>query len=111
MGEFLIANEDIAKQGYAAKVKTVSGDRMWRENPSVARRETAMKFVMQLSERFGFTTLDQQKLLKEMAAHTPGGPGPLFGNRDQAGSVPAGEEPIGALDGMDSTPPAGSRPN
>lgn len=112
MGEFLIANEAIAKDGFAVKVKTVSGDRMWRENPNVSRRETAMKFVMQLSERFGFTPLDQHKLVKEMGS-SPLGQGTLFGNHggDKTPTAPAAEEDgIGAMEHMDSSPP-GARPN
>lgn len=110
MGEFLIANEAIAKDGFAVKVKTVSGDRMWRENPNVSRRETAMKFVLNLSERFGFTPLDQHKLLKEMSS-SPLGHGTLFGDRNgQKRPEREDEEVIGALDGMDSAPPA-ARPN
>lgn len=105
MGEFLIANEAIAKDGFAVKVRTVSGDRMWRENPNVSRRETAMKFVMQLSERFGFTPLDQHKLVKEMGS-SPLGHGTLFDNQ-RGGKAPAESEDtaIGAMDDMDSHPP------
>lgn len=111
MGEFLIANEDIQKNGYSRLVKTVSRDKMWRENPSVSRRETAMKFVMQLSEKFGFTPLDQHKLVKEMSS-SPLGQGTLFGNHGSGkpSSPAADEDAIGAMEGMDSAPP-GSRPN
>jgi len=113
VGEFVIANEEILAKGYSVMVRTISGDRMPRENPAVSRRETAMKFMAQLSERFGFTTLDQAKLMKEIASHRPDAPLGLFAANtapEQSGAVAADAGPIGAMDGMDSTPP-GALPN
>lgn len=108
MGEFVIANEEVARHGYSVMVKTVSGDRMPRENPNVSRRETAMKFVMQLSEKFGFTPLDQHKLVREMSI-SPMGQGTLFGNH-AGGDGDADDSAIGSMDDMDGPPPD-VRPN
>lgn len=103
LGEFVTANEGIHKDGYSVMVKTISGDKMPRENPAVSRRETAMKFVMQLSERFGFTPLDQHKLLKEMSAFAPNRPD-LFDNKRGDGAT-QDEGMVGALENRDSAPP------
>lgn len=104
MGEFVIANEYIQKQGYSVMVKTISGDKMPRENPNVSRRETAMKFVMQLSEKFGFTPLDQHKLMKEMSAFAPNRPD-LFQPQPGNGAPASDPDTVGAMDNMDSPAP------
>jgi len=96
LGELVIANEDIAKNGYSKLVKTVSGDRMPRKNHSVERRDEAMKWVMQLSERFGFTPLDRYKLEQQhqaWAARMPAQPNEL--PLGVPGSV--GDEPQASL--------------
>jgi len=51
-GEFVVANEDVLVKGYSSRVKTVSGDYMLRENPSVSRRDFAAKMVLELSSKF-----------------------------------------------------------
>lgn len=108
LGEFVTANEDIARNGYSRLVKTVSGDKMPRENHAVARRDTAMKYVLDLSKRFGLTPLDRYALIRDQAAGRGGG---LFGREAPSpDSTAAEDDPIGALDGMDSAPP-GQLPN
>src|ERR1700730_13641464 len=58
VGEFVQANEDIIIQVYSNRVRTISGDYMLRENPAVNRRGEAVKNILDLSKRFGFTPLD-----------------------------------------------------
>ena len=53
VGEFIAAEDDILAHGYSVKVKTVSGDRMPRENPSVARRDFAAKMILDCLECSG----------------------------------------------------------
>lgn len=113
MGEFVTANEDILAKGYSVMVKTISGDKMPRENPSVSRRAEATKYILQLSENFGFTPLDQYKLLKEMGSVLPPGsrPGDLFGGRGTGGQAPAADQDaVGVMDAFDSAPPT-AKPN
>lgn len=120
VGEWLEANEDIAATGYSMKVRTVSGDYMPRENPSVSRREAASKIVFEMSKRFGLTPLDRANLYRSHA-ELPGRGG-LFaggGARPDADGPPASEpaapaaerdEAIGMLGRFDSPPP-GTRTN
>jgi phage terminase small subunit len=72
--EFFAATEDILVNGYSMPVKTVSGDRMLRENPSVSRRDVAAKMILELSRRFGKTALDRYALLRtqKIADAAPG---------------------------------------
>ncbi len=117
VGEWVTANEDILAEGYSSKVKTVSGDFMWRENPAVSRRDAATKIIFEMSKRFGLTPLDQANLFKEHAASPLGG---LFGDRAQPGTgerggeaqaaVPQADDVVGMLARMDAPPP-GTRTN
>ncbi len=66
--EWLQAVDDIAEQGFSVMVATVSGDKMPRKNPSVARRDVAFKQMMDLSGRFGFTPMDQWSLARAQAS-------------------------------------------
>lgn len=67
--EFVAANEDVLVKGYSVLVKTVSGDKMPRENPSVARRDFAAKMTMDLSSKFGLSPQDRHRLLASGAMH------------------------------------------
>lgn len=115
-GEWVTANEDIARLGYSKLVKTVSGDRMPRTNPSVKRRELALSAVLELSKRFGLTQLDRYALIGHQASHPLGGLFDGAGDRKPAGEMggepakPASDDPIGLGRSLDSPPP-GSRPN
>jgi P27 family predicted phage terminase small subunit len=62
--EFIAAVDDLLRTGYAVAVKTVSGDRMLRRNPSVDRRDKAADMLMDLAKRFGLTKLDRFALFK-----------------------------------------------
>lgn len=111
LGEWLSANEDILANGYSRLVKTVSGDKMPRESPSVARRDTALKVVLELSKRFGLTPLDRYGLFKDQAA-SPWQGTPLGGTgkpEQPPAEDPADDDPIGMLNSLDSPPPG--RPN
>jgi P27 family predicted phage terminase small subunit len=127
--EFVAANEDILTTGYSVRVKTVSGDKMPRENPSVARRDFAAKMMLDLSGKFGLSPQDRHRLLAAGAMHFDDDT--LFGRAVQRqAAAPAGaddtaerapaEEPIpapiaegsaiGSLSAFDSPPP-GTKPN
>ena len=60
--EFIEAQDDLLAMGYSVMVKTISGDRMPRENPSVERRDFAAKMVLEMSKSFGLTKLDRLNL-------------------------------------------------
>lgn len=120
-GEFVVANEDVLIKGYSTRVKTVSGDYMLRENPSVSRRDFAAKMVLDLSGKFGLTPADRNKLLRDGAMRFDDET--LFGRvlpSDQpevtaAENVPApapshGVAAIGSMSNFDSVPP-GAKPN
>jgi P27 family predicted phage terminase small subunit len=121
-GEFVVANEDVLVKGYSTRVKTVSGDHMLRENPSVSRRDLAAKMVLDLSSKFGLTPADRNKLLRDGAMRFDDET--LFGRvlpqatapaaEDGAGSPPAAAvhdgSAIGSLANFDSAPP-GAKPN
>jgi P27 family predicted phage terminase small subunit len=107
MADFAAANEEILLKGYSVNVKTVSGDKMPRDNPAVSRREIAVKFILELSKRFGLTPLDRYQLMKDQAHQNA--PGPLFRPRpdetpDEA-PAPADEDVVGLLSKLDSAPP------
>ena len=120
--EFVVACEDILINGYSVAVKTVSGDKMPRENPSVGRRDFAAKMVLDLSNKFGLTPADRNKLLRDGAMHFDDET--LFGRaqpqRQPAQEVQEAAEPapapqgetsaIGTLSQFDSVPP-GAKPN
>ncbi len=120
--EFFQAAREVAVNGHERLVKTVSGDKMWRRNLAVDRRDAAAKMALDLSSKFGLTPLDLAALEKmHSAARDPGG---LFGGQRRAPEEPAGEgaqeslppvpaaeeDAIGLLDRLDSAPP-GQRPN
>lgn len=60
--EFAMAQDDLLKHGFSMKVKTIAGGHMLRDNPSLARRDTAAKMMLDLSARFGLSPLDRHKL-------------------------------------------------
>lgn len=121
-GEFVVANEDVLVKGYSTRVKTVSGDYMLRENPSVSRRDFASKMVLELSTKFGLTPADRNKLLRDGAMQFD--TETLFGRAlpqpieapgaGQAAAAPAptvhDAAAIGSLGAFDSPPP-GAKPN
>ena len=45
-------------------MKTVSGDMMPRENPSVARRDLAAKMILEMSRMFGLSQVDRFNISK-----------------------------------------------
>lgn len=115
MGEWLMAHEDILASGYSRMVKTVSGDLMPRESPSVGRRDIAMTWIMKLSPKFGLTPLDRFQLFKDQSSvphndlFAAQGGRPAAPNPDnQPGSDD--DDVIGSMGRFDSPPP-GSRPN
>jgi phage terminase small subunit len=96
--EFIAAEDDILATGYSILVKTISGDRMPRENPSVERRDFAAKMVLEMSKSFGLTKLDRLNL-NRLVRRTCDGPS-LFSderagegreNRPAAAGVESGE--------------------
>ena len=121
--EFVAANEDVLTKGYSVMVRTISGDKMPRENPSVARRDFAAKMTLDLSTKFGLSPQDRHRLLAAGAMHFDDET--LFG-RQVARQAPAADdkpspidEPapaidngsaIGTLSQFDSVPP-GMKPN
>ncbi|WP_161956857.1 P27 family phage terminase small subunit [Sphingosinithalassobacter portus] len=113
--EWVLANEDIKKNGHTQSVKTVAGGRMERTRPIVAIRDRAFDMVMKLSERFGLTPSDEYSLFREQAVAFAANPG-LFDREhqpqqkaDAEAETPGDGEGqsslIGALDRMDSKPP------
>jgi P27 family predicted phage terminase small subunit len=120
--EFVAANEDILTKGYSVLVKTISGDKMPRENPAVARRDFAAKMTIDLSSKFGLSPQDRHRLLAAGAMQFDDET--LFG-RHVVRQAPADEKPapidepappidhgsaIGTLSQFDSVPP-GIKPN
>jgi phage terminase small subunit len=92
-GEFIAAEDDILASGYSVMVKTISGDKMPRENPSVARRDFAAGMILQMSKSFGLTKLDRLNLSR-LNAKTPYTPSMFPEDRDQeqAGARPGGDD-------------------
>ena len=78
VAEFVQANGDVIAHGYSKRVKTISGDYMLRENPAVSRRAEAVKNILDLSRRFGFTPLDRFALFRVSQASSF----PLFGGNE-----------------------------
>lgn len=107
--EYAEAHMDVLNRGYVRPVKTVSGDKMDRVNPSAERRDAALKFVLEISKRFGLTPLDRFNLtsLQRNALATSS-------YSSNSPSSPAAEgdllSPVGAMAALDSPPP-GDRPN
>lgn len=64
VAEFIAAEDDILTKGYSVLVKTVSGDRMPRENPSVDRRDLAAKMILEMSRMFGLSKVDRLNISK-----------------------------------------------
>ncbi|WP_441268870.1 P27 family phage terminase small subunit [Bradyrhizobium sp. 215_C5_N1_2] len=128
--EFVAANEEILTKGYSVMVKTISGDKMPRENPAVGRRDHAAKMTIDLSSKFGLSPQDRHRLLAAGAMHFDDDT--LFGRAVQrpaatpatpedvaSESAPAAEpipapvaegSAIGSLSAFDSVPP-GTKPN
>lgn len=127
MAEFLAAHDDVLRNGYSTMVKTISKDLMPRDNPAVARRDNAVKVILEFSKRFGFTPLDRYALLKDQFGVRDWLPGTGKGEDDllkraqkpvddKAGSPtppvqqqPAEVETLGIMNQFDSPPPG--RPN
>jgi P27 family predicted phage terminase small subunit len=130
MAEFLAAHDDVLRNGYSTMVKTISKDRMPRENPAVSRRDNAVKVILEFSKRFGLTPLDRYALLKDQFGVRDWLPG--AGGEDDllkraqkpsdekagaapapapapAPAAPAEADPLGILNQFDSPPPG--RPN
>jgi len=112
--EFLAADREVKAKGWGVEGKSTSGGNRFWKNPAVDVRDHAFARVLELSARFGFTTVDLYKLERESAAavssrpQRPGDPGagdeqqlPLA---DQAQDAPAAAGP-GALTAFDSAPP------
>lgn len=70
--EFVAAADDVLRRGFSVMVKTISGDRMPRKNPSAARRDHAADKIAELSAKFGLTPLDRYAL--DRAAKRNGDP-------------------------------------
>ncbi len=64
VADFIAAEDDILTKGYSVSVKTISGDLMPRENPSVARRDHGAKMILEMSRLFGLSAVDRLNLSK-----------------------------------------------
>jgi P27 family predicted phage terminase small subunit len=114
--EFAAAQLDIMSNGYSTLVKTISGDKMPRINPSVKRRDRAQAIVLEMSTRFGLTPVDYYRLVGQQSAAPAGslfaqGNGSAAAKTELAVSMPSAPDddgPIGMLGKFDSAPP---RPN
>lgn len=112
--EWVVANEDVTRNGHTQKVKTVAGGMMERTRPIVSIRDRAFDMVMKLSERFGLTPSDEYSLFRDQAVAAAQNPG-LFDQASPRPEQPRAAEPeapsslIGSLGRMDSRPPL--RPN
>jgi P27 family predicted phage terminase small subunit len=113
--EWVVANEDVNRNGHTQKVKTVAGGMMERTRPIVSIRDKAFDQVIKLSERFGLTPSDEYSLFRDQAVAASQNPS-LFDLPNTARpEQPAAEAPesstslIGALGRMDTKPPL--RPN
>jgi hypothetical protein len=85
---------------------------MLRDNPSVDRRDFAAKMMLDLAEKFGFTPLDRNKLIREHAMQFDAET--LFGQgrgcrpanrRHQCGSAGRRRHLIGSLNTLDTPTP------
>lgn len=109
--EWVLANEDVNRNGHTQRVKTVAGGWMERTRPIVSIRDKAFEMVMKLSERFGLTPSDEYALFRDQAVAASQNPS-LFDQRPPAEAqpelVPAETKPgglIGAMARLDSAPP------
>lgn len=106
--EWVVANEDVGRNGHTQKVKTVAGGMMERTRPIVSIRDKAFDMVMKLSERFGLTPSDEYSLFRDQAVAAAQNPG-LFDQaapkQEQAAITDAPTSLVGALARMDSAPP------
>jgi phage terminase small subunit len=91
VADFIAAEDDILATGYSVMVKTVSGDKMPRENPSVARRDGAAKMILEMSRLFGLSKIDRLNLSK--LARGSELEGTLFGVPAPDRSAPATDKP------------------
>jgi P27 family predicted phage terminase small subunit len=111
--EWVMANEDIAKNGLTQTVPTVAaGGSMERIRPIVKIRDAAFDQVLKLSQRFGLTPTDEYSLFKEQQIASglnpslfdrPGDAPKAAPDRDEP--APATGSPIGMLKSLDSPPP------
>lgn len=116
--EFLAADREVKAKGWGVEGKSTSGGARFWSNPAVDVRDHAFARIMELSSRFGFTTLDLAKLERESAAASssrlpaPKPAGAELPLDQSAESEPATTGPggPGALSAFDSVPPGG-RPN
>lgn len=104
--EFITAQVDILDKGTHFMVTTsTSGDKRPWDNPSVARRDTAQRIMMEMARKFGLTPLDYFALMAQQA-----GAGSTIGSL--FAQIPAPEAPAPAHSGagrlatFDSAPPA-----
>jgi phage terminase small subunit len=98
VGDFVMAENDILDNGFSVRVKTISGDRMPRENPAVARRDHATKMILDLGRHFGLSKLDRLNL-QRLRRNALGSPG-LFEEGGQGN--PAGTSAEADADGDDA---------
>jgi len=108
--EWVVANEDVNRNGLTQRVKTVAGGMMERTRPMVTIRDRAFDQVMKLSERFGLTPSDEYSLFRDQAVAAAQNPG-LFDRdttpaRREAETQPEAASVVGSLGAMDSAPPA-----
>lgn len=111
--EWVIANEDVKKNGHTQSVPTVSGGSMERMRPIVTIRDRAFAQVMLLSDRFGLTPSDEYALFKDQAIAAATNPG-LFDHREKDAprdpaephkGQPVADGVVGSMKRMDSAPP------
>jgi phage terminase small subunit len=115
--EFIAADREVKKNGWGVQGKSTSGGKRYWTNPAVAVRDHAYSRVLELSTRFGFTTLDLSKLERESAAAASSRMPtadrtelPLEG-AEAAPPQPSGPAGPGALSAFDTAPPPSRRPN
>jgi P27 family predicted phage terminase small subunit len=110
--EWVLANEDVVKNGATQSVATVAGGKMERIRPIVKIRDTAFDQVLKLSARFGLTPSDEYDLFRSQQIAAALNPG-LFDqggprrstDSDREAEPSAPSSLVGAGKGMDSPPP------
>jgi P27 family predicted phage terminase small subunit len=113
--EWVMANEDVVRNGTTQSVKTVAGGAMERIRPIVKIRDTAFDQVLKLSARFGLTPTDEYDLFRAQqiaAAVNPslfGSEAPRRQDKEEV-AQPKSASLIGINKSLDSPPP-GQRPN
>lgn len=109
--DFVRAQRDILERGeyFISRTYGGTGDKRPFDNPSVSRRDTAVKFILEFAKRFGLTPLDQLELIGKQASGLGGG---LFGDRDPERPSDRSDPPaahadglIGVTDRFDTVPP------